>query len=72
MIEVRGRFGFQAEALEIAGRREPAGTHHLERQHAVQAHLPGLVNNPHSALREDLDQLVIAEITDVRLSSKHR
>ena len=30
MIQVRGRFGFQAEAMEIAGRREPARPHHLE------------------------------------------
>ena len=30
MIQVRGRFGFQAEAMQIAGRREPARPHHLD------------------------------------------
>ena len=67
MIEVRGRFGLAGGSARrspgVANRPAPTI---LTRQHAVQAHLPGLVDDPHSALREDLDQLVIAEIADTR------
>ena len=64
MIQVRRGLRFHPEPLEILGRRESAGPDHLQRQDAVQADLPGLVDDPHTALGEDLEQLVVAEVSD--------
>ena len=72
VIEMGGGLGLQAEPLQIVGRGEPAGADHLERQHAIQAHLPGLVDNTHPTLGDDLDQLVIAEVADARLGRARR
>ena len=66
MIQVRRGLRLQAEPLEIIGRREPAGPDHLQRQHAVQADLPCLVNDAHAAFGDDLHQLVVAEVADAR------
>ena len=38
----------------------------LSASDAVQAHLAGLVDDTHPALRDDLDQLIIAEVADPR------
>ncbi len=64
MIQMRRGLSFQAKPLEVVGRREPPGADHLQRQHAVQADLPGLEDDPHSPFRDHLDQLVIAEVAD--------
>ncbi len=66
MVEVGGGFGFEAKTLEVGGRGQTPGANHLERQHAVQAELPGLVHNAHASLGDHLEQLVIAEVADPR------
>ena len=53
VIQMSGRLGLETESLQVVGGGEPAGTHHLEREHAVQAHLAGLVDDTHPALRDD-------------------
>ena len=68
VVEVRGGLGLEPEALQVVGSGEAAGTHHLEREHAVQAHLAGLVDDSHTPLGDDLDQLVVAEIADARFT----
>ena len=64
VIEVRRGLRLQAEPLQVVGGREPAGPDHLQRQHAVQADLPRLEDDPHAALGDHLDQLVVAEVAD--------
>ncbi len=64
MVQMRRGLGFQAKPLEVVGRGEPPGPDHLQRQHAVQADLPGLEDDAHPAFRDDLDQLIIAEVAD--------
>ena len=68
VVEVRGGLGLEPEALKVVGSGEAAGTHHLERERAVQAHLAGLVDHSHTPLGDDLDQLVVAEIADARFT----
>jgi hypothetical protein len=47
------------ESGHVPRRRQLAAQDHLQRHDAIQAHLPGLVD-------DDLQQLVIAEITNAR------
>src|SRR5208337_200745 len=44
-------------------RGEPAGQDHLERDSTIDAHLAGLVDNPHAAAPQFLEKLVVSEAT---------
>ena len=68
VIEMSGRLGLETESLQVVRGGEPAGAHHLQREHAVQAHLAGLVDDTHSTLGDDFDELIIAEVADSRFA----
>ncbi len=61
MIQPRGRFGFGIEAFDVVRRGELAGQDHLQGHDPVQLDLPRLVDHPHPAAGEFLDQLIVAE-----------
>ena len=42
------------------------GPDHLQGHRAIQAELPGLVDDPHAAFAQDPQQLVVAEVSDAR------
>ena len=63
----RGRgHGLGAEPLHRLRRRMRPEQEHLERDDAVQALLAGLVDHAHAAVRNLLQQLVVAEIAELR------
>ena len=64
MVEVGGRLGLGVEALDVGVVGELAGEDHLERDGAVEAHLPGLEDDAHAAAGELADDLVVAEVAD--------
>ena len=66
MVQVGRRLRLGAEPLHFTARREASGQDHLERDQAVERHLPGLVDDPHPAPRDLLQQLVVAEVADGR------
>ncbi len=72
VIEVRRGLRLQAEPLQVVGGREPARSHHLERHHAVEADLASLENDPHPALSDHLDEIVVAKVTDPAIDSGPR
>ena len=72
VIEVRRGLCLQAESLQVVGGREPARSHHLEGQHAVEADLPRLEDDPHSPLGDQLDELVVAEVSDPAIDAGRR
>ena len=61
MIEAGGRLGLHAEAAQLVGRGTLSGKNHLERHDAVQADLPGPVNDPHAAAGDLIEQFVVAQ-----------
>ncbi len=66
MVEVGRRLGLGAEPLDVAARGEAAGEDHLERDDPVERRLPRLVDDPHPAPGDLLQQLVVAEVADGR------
>ena len=64
MIEIGRRLGLALKALHVVGRGELTGEDHLQGHDAVEAHLPGLVDDAHAAAGDLLQQLVVAEVTD--------
>ena len=66
MVEVRGGLGLDVEPLDVGLGGELAGEDHLERDGAVEAHLPGLVDDAHAAAGDLADELVVAEVADAR------
>ena len=65
MVERGDGLGFEAEPLQLGGRREPRRQQHLERDDAVQAELPRFVHRAHAAASEFANQFVIAEAARV-------
>ena len=63
MIQVgdRLRLGLEPPDVGLAG--ELAGPDHLQRHQPIEADLAGLVDDPHAADRQLIQQLVIAEST---------
>ena len=66
MVEVGRRLGLGVEALDVGLVGELAGEDHLERDGAVEAHLPGPEDDAHAAAGDLADDLVVAEVADVR------
>ena len=64
MVEVGGGLGLGVEAFDVGLVGELAGEDHLERDGPVEAHLPGLEHDPHSAAGDLADDLVVAEVAD--------
>ena len=62
MVEVGGRLGLGVEALHVGVGGQLAGQDHLEGDDAIEADLPGLVDDAHAAAGDLLQQLVVAEI----------
>ncbi len=53
----------------ISSGLDQAEGHHLDRDHAVQAALPGAINHPHATAADLFQQLVVAELVgDFRLA----
>ena len=63
MIEIGGRFGLAMESLDILLAGQVPGQDHLERDDAVQAQLPSLIDHAHSSAVDFFQQLVIAEMS---------
>jgi hypothetical protein len=61
MLETGRRLGLGAEALNRRRRGHREGHNHLERDDPVQAPLPGLIHDIHTAAAHLLEQFVIAE-----------
>ena len=55
-----------AEAGHVARRGQLALQDHLEGDDAVEADLPGLVDDAHAAAGDLLQQFVVAEVADAR------
>ena len=64
MIEVRRGLGLGAEAADVGLVGEPTREDHLEGDHAIEAQLPRLVHDPHTATSNLAKDLVIAEATE--------
>src|SRR5262245_12856199 len=69
MVEIRGGLSFGPKALNLGIGRQLAGANHLERNRAVQADLPCVINYAHPAGSDFPKQLVISEITDFYILS---
>lgn len=65
VVEVGGGLGLGAEALDLGVAGEAAGENHLEGDGAVEADLPCPPHHAHAAARDFLEQLVVAEVTDL-------
>ena len=48
VVEPGDRLGLVLEAADLVGRGEPRGPDHLQGHRAIQAELPGLVDDPHA------------------------
>ncbi len=64
MVEVGGRLGFGVEPSDFSLIGKLAGEDHLERNRAVEAHLPGAEDDPHAAAGDLANDLVVPEIPD--------
>ena len=56
VVQLAGQLGLAAKPCPLVGRRQRAGEDHLERDDPVQRDLPGLVDNPHPAPGDLLEQ----------------
>ena len=65
MVEIGRGLGLDVEPPDVGVGGEPAGKDHLQRDEAVQADLPGLVDDAHAAAGDLAHHLVIAEVADV-------
>ena len=62
--EIRRRLGLREETLHVLRRGEHAAADHLQRDGAVQARLFCAPHDAHAALRDFIEQLVVAEILE--------
>ena len=70
VIQVGGGLGFGMKTPHVRRRSQFAGQNHLQGDSAVEAYLPGLVDDPHAAAGDFCQQFVIAEIVDRRAVSR--
>jgi hypothetical protein len=61
MIQRRGRLGFLDEPLLPLGIGDPLRRQDLDGDQAVQVGVPGLIDDPHAALAQLLEDLVVAD-----------
>ena len=61
MVQPRDRLGLDAEASELLGAGVTAAADHLQGHQPVQAAVAGLVDHPHAALAELLEDLVTGD-----------
>src|SRR4051794_12333868 len=61
VIEMGRGFRFNAKTVNIVSGRELPGANDLECHDAIEADLPGLVNQPHATLGYFANELVIAK-----------
>ena len=66
MIELRGRLGLGAEALHIGVVGELTCEDHLQGDGAIERFLPRLVDDAHAAAADFFEQVVVAEVLDLR------
>ena len=64
MIEVGRGLGFEMKPPHVGLAGKLAGQNHLEGDRPVEAHLPRLVNDPHAAAGDLLEQFIVAEVPD--------
>ena len=62
VIQTGRRLGLGAEPVDLVFARQLPAEDHLDRDHAVQAHLAGFVHHAHAATRDFLQQLIIPEM----------
>jgi hypothetical protein len=70
MPQVGDCLGFSLEALRFGFGDDQSGQHHFDRNNPVETDLPRLVNHPHPAARNLLQQFTIAEEAKV-LGNRH-
>ena len=66
MVQIGGGLGFGMEAFDVGVVGELAREDHLERDGAVEGHLPRLEHDSHAAAGDLADDLVISEVADAR------
>ncbi len=66
VVEQRDRLGLVLEPSQLVVRGQCGRPDHLERDRPVEADLAGLVDDPHAAAADLADQLVVAEVANVR------
>lgn len=59
MLQVRYRLGFRLEARPLGITGVSTRENHLHRHDAIQAYLPGLIDHPHPATSDFLEQFVV-------------
>ena len=59
--EVSDGLGFGSKPRKVGRRRELAAENHLHRDHAVEASLPGPIDDAHSAAAQLGEQFIIAD-----------
>src|SRR5262245_24967636 len=64
VLQVGGRFGFLAEALDVGDAGELTGQDHLYRDRSMKADLPRLVDHAHSTAGDFLEEFVVAEMPE--------
>ena len=65
MLQIGSCFGFGAEALDVVLAGQRPLEDHLHRDDAVQADLPGLIDDAHAASGDLVEQLVVAEVANL-------
>src|SRR5437762_14210935 len=63
MIQSGSVLSFDAKAADVFGRGQLPGPNHLKGHDPLEANLPGLVNDAHSAVSNFLQKLIITEET---------
>ena len=64
VVEVAGGLGLGVEPLDVGLAGELPGQDHLQGHEAVEAHLPGLVDDAHAAAGDLAEDLVVAEVAN--------
>ena len=64
MVKVGGGLGLSVETYDVGLVGKLSGEDHLERNGAVEPHLPGLEHDAHAAASDLADDLVIAEVAN--------
>src|SRR6266478_4926608 len=65
VLQLGDRLGLSLEASQVPGAGVGAGQDHLEGDEALEAALPGLVDNAHSAAPQLRQQFVVSEGADL-------
>ena len=66
MPKFRHRLGFRLESLQLGLIGKPTTPDHFDGDHPAEVFLEGLVDNPHAAACDFLDQCEIANPLDLR------